>query len=117
MSAQPPAVRGEQRAAQKQDHAPTAPSGTVAPPCTMVIFGAAGDLTKRKLVPALYNLARERLLPDDFAVLGVARAALDHETFRRQLGDEISGFVSGAFDPKLWAWLEERIYYAPGEFN
>ncbi len=92
-------------------------SGTVAPPCTMVIFGAAGDLTKRKLLPALYNLAREKLLPDDFAVLGVARAELDHAAFRKQIADEIAGFVPGTFDPKLWEWLEQRLYYTSGQFN
>ncbi len=91
-------------------------SGTVAPPCTMVIFGAAGDLTKRKLIPALYNLAREKLLPDDFAMLGIARAELDTATFRKQIAAEISGFVPGTFDPKLWAWLESRIYYMSGGF-
>lgn len=74
----------------------------------MVIFGAAGDLTKRKLIPSLYNLAREKLLPDEFAVLGVARADLDHAGFRKQLADEIAGFVPGKLDPKLWEWLEKR---------
>ena len=92
-------------------------NGAVAPPCTMVIFGAAGDLTKRKLIPSLYNLAREKLLPDDFAVLGVARAALDHAGFRKQLADEVAAFVPGAFDPKLWSWLESRLYYLPGQFD
>ncbi|HUR27730.1 MAG TPA: glucose-6-phosphate dehydrogenase [Planctomycetota bacterium] len=102
---------------QKKEPAASGNSGTVAPPCTMVIFGAAGDLTKRKLIPSLYNLAREKLLPDDFAVLGIARADVDHEAFRRQLGESLPKFVSGTFDPKLWAWLEERIYYMRGEFN
>ncbi|HXN77006.1 MAG TPA: hypothetical protein VN876_10230, partial [Gemmatimonadaceae bacterium] len=44
-----------------------------ADPCTMVIFGGAGDLTKRKLIPAIYYLAEQKLLPDNFALLGVAR--------------------------------------------
>ena len=101
----------------RQESGNAAPTGTVVPPCTMVIFGAAGDLTKRKLIPALYNLAREKLLPDEFAMLGIARSELDHEAFRRQIAEEIAGFVSGTFDPKLWAWLEERIYYLPGQFT
>ncbi len=51
-----------------------APSGTVqAPPCTLVIFGAGGDLTKRLLMPALYNLSGSHLLPDDFKILGLDR--------------------------------------------
>src|SRR5690348_12591601 len=51
-------------------------------PCVMVVFGAAGDLTKRKLVPALYNLAKEKLLPRNFAVLGVSVDELNTEAFR-----------------------------------
>ena len=46
----------------------------ISPPCILVIFGAAGDLTKRKLIPALYNLRKNDLLPDNFAIIGVARA-------------------------------------------
>ena len=55
-------------------------------PCVLVIFGAAGDLTKRLLVPALYNLRRARLLPEEFAVIGVSRNEIDSETFRRDFG-------------------------------
>src|SRR5262249_50333323 len=54
-------------------------------PCTMVIFGASGDLTKRKLVPALYSLARDRLLPSAFSVLGVARRDIGDQGFREQM--------------------------------
>ena len=57
------------------------PSG----PCLMVIFGAAGDLTKRKLMPALYNLAKAQLLPKEFAVVGVARNEMTTEVFREKL--------------------------------
>src|SRR5690349_12280584 len=118
MSSSPPAAQGEPRAPMhKHQHAAPGASGTVAPPCTMVIFGAAGDLTKRKLIPSLYNLARQKLLPEDFAVLGIARSDLDHAAFRRQLGEDLPKFVSGNFDAKLWAWLEERIYYLRGEFH
>ncbi|MCC6406233.1 MAG: glucose-6-phosphate dehydrogenase [Planctomycetes bacterium] len=92
-------------------------SGHVVPPCALVIFGAAGDLTKRKLLPALYNLAREKLLPDDFAVIGVARADRDSESFREQIAGEIAGFVPGKFDPALWKSLESRLYYVAGEFG
>ena len=53
-------------------------------PCAVVIFGASGDLTKRKLVPALYRLSQERLLPAEFAVVGVARSPKDDETFRAE---------------------------------
>jgi glucose-6-phosphate 1-dehydrogenase len=83
----------------------------------MVIFGAAGDLTKRKLIPALYNLKQSNLLPDSFAVIGVARAELNDEEFRRRLRDEMHEFETDAIDPNLWQWLSERLYYLSGDFN
>ncbi len=55
-------------------------------PCAIVIFGAAGDLTKRLLVPALYNLAAEKLLPEEFAIVGIARSRQEDETFRQRAG-------------------------------
>src|SRR6185503_6802394 len=65
------------------------PRPPVVPPCLMVIFGASGDLTKRKLIPALFNLRRSGLLPDNFAVLGVARQALSDEELRQRVDDDI----------------------------
>ena len=56
-----------------------------AEPCVVVIFGATGDLTRRKLLPALYRLARQRLLPAEFAVVGTARHAMDDEEFRLKM--------------------------------
>ena len=86
-------------------------------PCVMVIFGAAGDLTGRKLIPALYNLLTAGLLPKEFAVLGVARAAMSNEDFRRQIADEIRQFATSDIDPALWADLEKRCYYLTGNFG
>ncbi len=83
----------------------------------MVIFGAAGDLTKRKLIPALYNLKRANLLPDNFAVIGVARAEMKTEEFRQRLGDEISEFESETVEAETWKWLAERLYYLSGNFD
>ena len=57
----------------------------VAPPCAVVIFGAMGDLTHRKLAPALYNLALANLLPAECAVLGIGRQELDDQQFRNEL--------------------------------
>ena len=59
-------------------------TGKPAGPCVMVLFGAAGDLTMRKLVPALYNLAKAKLLPTNFAVLGVSHDELSLDQFRDQ---------------------------------
>ena len=87
------------------------------PPCIMVIFGAAGDLTKRKLIPALYNLRETKLLPDSFAVIGVARAEMNDEEFRRRLSDDIREFATDDVKPEIWKWLEERLYYLSGDFD
>ena len=63
--------------------------GKAAGPCVMVLFGASGDLTKRKLVPALFNLVKAKLLPRNFAVVGVAFDALSRDQFREQ----VTGFL------------------------
>jgi glucose-6-phosphate 1-dehydrogenase len=90
------------------------PKPRPADPCILVIFGAAGDLTKRLLVPALGNLHRAGLLPKEFAVIGVARRELDDETFRRDLGP--LGESENAPNDDF-GWLAERIYYLRGEFH
>jgi glucose-6-phosphate 1-dehydrogenase len=87
------------------------------PPCVMVIFGASGDLTKRKLIPALYNLKKSELLPDDFAVIGLARAEMRDEEFRSRLRDDMREFATDKVDPETWKWLEERLYYMSGDFE
>src|SRR5882672_399718 len=87
------------------------------PPCIMVIFGAAGDLTKRKLIPALYNLKKSNLLSDNFAVIGVARAEFGDEEFRSRLGDDMNKFATEDVDAQTWSWLAERLYYLHGDFN
>ena len=88
-----------------------------APPCAMVIFGAAGDLTKRKLIPALYNLKKSNLLADNFAVIGVARAEFSDDEFRRRLRDDMNEFATEEIDQPTWEWLAERLYYLAGDFN
>ena len=86
-------------------------------PCVMVIFGAAGDLTRRKLIPALFNLAKQDLLSREFAVVGVARNAMATEEFRKKMSEDIKQFAVGSFEPELWEWFERRLYYVTGEFN
>jgi glucose-6-phosphate 1-dehydrogenase len=86
-------------------------------PCTMVIFGASGDLTKRKLVPALYHLARQGLLPDAFAVVGVSSSQMSTEAFRERIGREAREGLSGDPDEKIWEWLLSRISYLAGDFR
>ena len=85
-------------------------------PCIMIIFGASGDLTKRKLIPALYNLAKEKLLPPNFALVGFARNEFSTEEFRGRLNEDIKLYATSDVDPELWKWFEERIYYMSGDF-
>jgi glucose-6-phosphate 1-dehydrogenase len=99
-------------------------SAAVAPPCAMVIFGAAGDLTKRLVVPALYNLVAARRLPDGFRLVGVDLADLTVEAWRKGLTDMMQQFVGkdgefqlGWLDQDAWRWLSERMSYVQGDLN
>lgn len=96
---------------------PICPLPGPADPCVMVIFGAAGDLTRRLLMPALYNLAGTNLLPEQFAVLGVARADKTSQSFAEELRGYIAQFHQGGIDPDIEKWLMERIYYLRGSFD
>jgi glucose-6-phosphate 1-dehydrogenase len=89
----------------------------VGPPCLMVIFGASGDLTKRKLVPALCNLAQEGLLSDQFAIVGFSFDSMDTNSFRALLSQEINQFTARPLDAKVWQWFLDRIYYVQGDFG
>src|SRR5579883_2959472 len=93
------------------------PVGRSADPCVMVIFGASGDLTQRKLIPALYNLARVQLLSPNFAVVGVARRPMSSEEYRRKLSEEVREFVTGDFDAELWDAFVRRMHYLAGNFD
>ncbi|HET9839551.1 MAG TPA: glucose-6-phosphate dehydrogenase, partial [Candidatus Angelobacter sp.] len=95
------------------------PTGAPRPagPCVMVIFGATGDLTGRKLMPALYNLVKSRLLSDEFAIVGVSRNEYTLEQFRQMMGEKLESFATGTLDSGLRSWLMQRIYYVAGEFD
>src|SRR5437660_11713470 len=81
-----------------------------APPCTLVIFGAGGDLTRRLLMPAIYNLAKDKLLSDKFAIIAVDRTPKPIEDYRDYLAEGIRSFVSDTasgpatepFDARAW---------------
>jgi glucose-6-phosphate 1-dehydrogenase len=87
-----------------------------APPCAVVIFGASGDLTKRKLLPALYRLAQERLLPSEFAVVGVARQQMSDEDFRSQMHAAVAEHEGDAADDVVWNSFASGLFYLQGEF-
>ena len=86
-------------------------------PCVMVIFGATGDLTKRKLFPALYNLAKDGFLPESLAIIGVGRQEMETKDFRQKIIADLKEFVGDSPDKKLLAWFEERIFYTGGDFD
>jgi glucose-6-phosphate 1-dehydrogenase len=96
------------------NHPDTNPS---AAPCIMVIFGATGDLTKRKLIPALCNLAQDNLLPKQFAIVGFATNEYTTESFRKMLGEEVPKYAPAPVDLKYWDWLADQIYYVRGDFQ
>ena len=86
--------------------------------CAVVIFGASGDLTKRKLMPALYNLAVSRALPSGFGVVGVARREKTPEQFRAEMKEGISQFSRRKpIDPAVWTDFERGTTYVPGTFE
>ena len=78
-------------------------------PCAMVIFGASGDLTRRKLIPALYNLAKNELLSREFAVIGVARSPMSTEEYRKKVSEDIKQFATDKVDPDIWEWFVRRM--------
>ena len=86
-------------------------------PCTMVIFGAGGDLTKRLLIPALYNLKAGDLLPNEFSLIGFSGNKFSTEQFRETLSKEIREFATVKVDDKTWDWFSERIEYVQGDFG
>ena len=87
-------------------------------PCTMVIFGATGDLTARKLGPALYNLSLGGFLPGEFTVVGVARRPWDDRQFRARLLEGINRHSRNRpVKDSVWSSFSEAIYYHQGEFT
>jgi glucose-6-phosphate 1-dehydrogenase len=109
----------------KRGSAAESQSAVAAPPCAMVIFGAAGDLTKRLVVPALYNLVNAKRLPQGFQLVGVDLADKTAETWRQGLTDMMNEFVTqggGEFeadhiDQTAWRWLTDRMTYLRGDLN
>lgn len=89
-----------------------------APPSIVVIFGANGDLTKRKLLPALYRLAQERRLPPSFAILGLSRTAMTDDRFREKMRDGVEKFLEDSpFDTELWNSFAQGLFYVDGDLG
>ncbi len=107
-----------ERAIPKPENVPPAPA------CTMVLFGAAGDLTKRLVVPALYNLARAGQLDKDFQLVGFDHHDFATETWRESLSSAMEESVTqegefhiDAIDQTAWGWLRERMSFVQGDLN
>ena len=86
-------------------------------PTTIVIFGASGDLTARKLIPALYNNFKKLRLPESVNVVGVARRPFTDETFRLALQDGVKQFSADSFDPAVWDKFAGRLHYFQGDID
>jgi glucose-6-phosphate 1-dehydrogenase len=89
-----------------------------AEPCVIVIFGASGDLTKRKLLPALYRLVQERLLPAEFAIVGMARTEMSSEEFRARMKEAIIEFSEAkSVDEEVWNSFAQGLHYLTADIN
>ncbi|MBE9096335.1 glucose-6-phosphate dehydrogenase [Tychonema sp. LEGE 07203] len=86
-------------------------------PQILVIFGASGDLTQRKLVPAIYQMRRDRRLPPETTVVGVARRPWSHDYFREQMREGIEEFGGGIGNEELWQDFAKGLYYCPGDID
>ncbi|RLS25254.1 MAG: glucose-6-phosphate dehydrogenase [Planctomycetota bacterium] len=93
-------------------------SDRLADPCIMVIFGASGDLTKRLLMPALFNLYCGGLLSSEFAIIGIAFDSLDTESFRKKMTEDIKKFnTRKVFDENQWNEFVQKLQYTQGDFS
>ena len=93
------------------------PPPRISDPCIFVILGASGDLTKRLLLPALYNLAQQKLLPERFAILGYALAVFDEDGFREKLVHDLHEFTCDGGQPDLVEWIRQRSYFINSDFQ
>jgi glucose-6-phosphate 1-dehydrogenase len=89
-----------------------------ASPCAVIIFGASGDLTRRKLVPALFRLAEQRLIPAEFAIIGISRSKMTDEEFRARMRDAVA-YLRGTkrLDDQIWSSFAEGLFYLPGDIG
>ncbi len=110
---------------QGADPATASAGAAKAPECTLVIFGAGGDLTKRLLMPALYNLSGSGLLNENFKIIGVDRAQASDDDWKRSLTeamqsftkDKTAEFYTPSIDERAWGWVTGRMQYLQGDFS
>lgn len=88
-----------------------------APPTVLIIFGASGDLTSRKLIPALYNLSLDHLLPSEFHLVGFGRKSLSDDAFRELSKKAVEEFSRRPIDDDSWSFLHQRLHYHSGGYD
>ena len=86
-------------------------------PQILVIFGASGDLTQRKLVPSLYKMRQERRLPPEITIVGVSRREWSHDFFREHLKQGIEDYGGGIGNQMLWENFSAGLFYFPGNID
>src|SRR5579862_7291961 len=85
-------------------------------PCSIVIFGASGDLTARKLIPAFYHLCKDQLMPPAFRVIGFARREKTNESWRQELREALNQFSrTKPVDDKVWNEFSANVFYCQGD--
>src|SRR5262249_6204676 len=112
------------RAMVDTEHLDSAPCGhigverKVPEPCTIVIFGASGDLTARKLIPAIYHLCKDKLMPPQFRVIGFARREKTDESWRAELRAALDQFSrTKPVDERIWTEFSKNIFYCLGDLT
>jgi len=83
----------------------------------MLIFGASGDLTRHKLLPAIFNLCEDGHLPEEFAILGIARPPMQETDYRAQMREQVREVEGEPLEDDKWQNIERRLYYISGEFD
>jgi glucose-6-phosphate 1-dehydrogenase len=92
--------------------------GTTAEPCSVILFGASGDLAKRKVIPAMYDLVQHNSLGERYAILGFARTQMTDESFRTTIGEAARTISEvGPIDPAKWNDFSSNLYYSSGEYG
>ena len=92
--------------------------GTSAEPCSVILFGASGDLAKRKVIPAMYDLAQHNSLGERYAIIGFARTPMTDESFRATIGEAAKTISEvGPIDPAKWNEFSSNLYYSAGEYG
>src|SRR6266446_7012719 len=87
-------------------------------PCSIVIFGASGDLTARKLIPALYHLYKEKQMPADFRIIGFARREKTDASWREELRQALEQFSrTKPVDDKVWHEFSQHVFYCQGDIT